>query len=494
MRKYFFKITSFQATLLLVLVTILSSCTKEEETLVLPTPSNFAVEISNVLAFSADLEWTAATISDNSKITYDVYLNGVKIEENLSGTVLKLNGLSSNTSYSGKITAKSSNGKTRQRNFSFATTDDPSPGSFKITIADIAINSAIINWTASVLPDNGTIAYDLLLDGEIIAENLEVNTFALSDLLGFKKYTVKVVAKSIANKTNTQQEDFTTLGTPPSSFPLSVTETQPNWVVIDWVAPTVEDGSSFHYAVYLNDERIFDFLTPTAHGWTFQDLNEGEEYTIKIVASSSNGTATEETINYTTIVWPRPSDFSISAEHITSASIVVNWTASTMTDGTSVVYYLYLDGVQVHPEFTYIGGTTYTIENLDSNRAYVIKVVAEEAKYHKTIEKEINFTTYPVHPSITVDKATLYTKFSTYFAEQLNVKFNQSIWDVNIIKFHAGKTLDIPSFIFYTSAISSPTLSVPDYFTVLSFKYGYVLIQDSGTTYIVDFTVVEETN
>ncbi|MEN8139261.1 MAG: fibronectin type III domain-containing protein [Bacteroidota bacterium] len=482
----------------LVLMSVFISCADEEQVIIVPTPSDFEIGIKNILPYSVDLEWTASTASDGSTIKYDIYLGGSIIKENHTSTKYVLEGLNSKSFYLGKIIANSSNGKSKEELFEFITKEDLAPSVFEVTVGSISTTNATISWTEATLPNNEEVVYDLYLDDILIKNDITTTEFLLENLSPFKKYTIKIVAKSKTNKGTYQEITFKTLGTPPSQFPLAIEDTSPAGITVYWTTPTVEDGSFIYYQIYVDNEKVGQYTinedSNNITDYYIRGLEEGKEYTVKIIAVASNNTSTEESITFTTRTYPSPSDFEISIKYETSDLIIVNWTPSTMEDGTQVIYFLYLNGEQAHPEYTHLGGLKYKLENFDPNTEYTVKLVAEETKFRKTTEKEFTFTSHSIHPGIDVEKATLYRMHSTYFPGQLNVKFTQNIESVDVVGFHGGVNIEIPSYILYPSAISSPKLSLSDYNEIGYLKYGYVLIKENGVTYILDFNVVIETN
>ncbi len=77
----------------------------------------FQVEVQNVTDRGATITWSRP---EGSNITYKIYLNDELIEDNFGQTAYTFTGLSSETPYSGKITATDGN-QTTTVNFSFNT-------------------------------------------------------------------------------------------------------------------------------------------------------------------------------------------------------------------------------------------------------------------------------------------------------------------------------------------------------------------------------------
>lgn len=487
-----------------ILSLLITSCSPDEEN---PSPETEFPVISEITTTeitdsSASLSWTAS-ISNGSDLSFDIFLENNKVAESITDFNWTFEGLEELTSYSGRIIALSKSGNTREKSFSFTTVENPVPPAIEISITEIATKSALVTWTTTGVEGNSEIVYDLYLNGTLKEEDLNTNSLALEDLTPFKQYTIEIIANSNMGKTFNAKNTFQTLGTPPSSFPLSIDngddwdDLDPHWLIINWTPPTVEDGSPLSsYEVYLNDVLIMNFLNRADDDFLFSFLDEGTTYTVKVVAKAVNKTQTEEKITFTTITHPELTDFEAEVTSITSSSAKISWTSSTDPEGGRVHYFINLDGVRYPGSHTFTYSTSYEFDNLTPNTTYTVKVIAEKSEGHpqKILEKEINFTTdYIAHPTLQVEKAVLYTPNSQFFGGQLNVMFTESIEGMEIQEFNAGGVA-IENFIINSSSISSSVLSTTDYATINSEKKGYVLVKDNEITYKLDFDIVEESN
>ncbi|NDV14582.1 hypothetical protein GO009_00970 [Muricauda sp. TY007] len=494
MKKYFLFLFS-----LLIL-----SCSKDEESSVqesiVPVVSD--IKTTEITSSSAMLKWTAS-ISDKSKLSFKVFLEGSLVAENVTSSFLKLENLEELTKYSGKVVASSNKGKTSEKVYSFTTVQAPSPTGFEINVNEITSNSAQLTWTSSTIEGDSEISYEVYLNDDLLQENFNGTSLLLEELESFKEHAVEVVAVGSNGKKKSAQSSFKTLGVPPTSFPLSVgnsinglEDLDPYGLQVTWTPPTVEGGYDYDYNIYLDNVLVLENLVSTADSYIFEGLNEGETYTVEIVAKALNETETIETITFTTLTHPELTDFDVEITSFDSTSASVEWTPSTYPEDKEVVYSVYLDGVQQQPSNTYILETNYLIEGLEPNTQYEVVVVAvmKEEHFTKTLEKEIVFTTdYAEHPTLQVTEAVLYTPESEFFAGQLFVKFSENIENINISKFSAGN-ISIDSFIFYPTSISSGIFSAEDYNTISMDKTGYVHVVDNGKIYKINFDIVEETN
>lgn len=494
--------------LYLLAVFVFVSCSNDNDSpsnTEMPVLSNFTVNTANTNITSINLEWTAATMSDNSPITYDVYLDEVRVGQNLAGTSFTINSLESETSYTGKVVAKSSQGLVKEKTYSFITKKNETPSAFEFDVEVLSKSEARITWTASTVTSGSAILYDLIVyddyfNEETIIEDVSELTYVLSDLYHGSVNQLTIVAKTEAGATTSVEKTFQTYGTPPSDFTLSYEQITPDFLVISWGEhPTVSDGSNYKYDLYVNGELLRSFNNEGDTDTVLQDLVEGAEYTVLLVADASiyNNTQTEATISFTAETYPAPADdFELSVTTMSATKLFLDWTPSSTENETTVIYYLYVNGERINPSNYYSSYQGAILEDLLPDTEYTIRVEADATGYFKTVSKSITFRTYPVHPTIAVEQAVLYETGSQFFEQQLNVSFNQNIENVDITYFHAGKELDIPNFIFYPSAISSPTLDLIEesYFFYIYYPYGYVLVRENGTSYIVDFDVVLGSN
>ncbi|MGB1041801.1 MAG: fibronectin type III domain-containing protein [Tenacibaculum sp.] len=484
----------------LFVISFIIACSSEtEKQIYIPTITN--TEISNITGSSATLNWEAS-IEDNSKLTYDLFLDNKLI---ISQTNLKqwhFKDLQETTSYNGKIIVKSTADETSEAYFNFTTTNHPTPSTVEITFNDITTTTATINWTEASIDNNSDILYDIYINDELKEESFNNLSLELKQLTAFKEYNIKIVAKSSNKKTSSSEKKFTTLGIPPSSFPLTIKNSDDwddldaHWLKINWTPPTAQDGYEYYYTIYLDDEIDFNYLQGTTNSYSFTELEEGKTYTVKIVANSSNNTTTEETITFTTIVHPEISDFEIKVDSYSATTAYITWTEATYPDGTEVNYDLYLNGEKQNPDLTPIFGLGYNLKDLSPNTFYTLKIIANKDIGHpvKSLSKEINFTTdYDKHPNLTVTEAILYTKNSTYFGGQLQVKFSSDISSISIDKFSAGDII-INNFSTYSSAILSNSLSDEKYQQIYNKGKGFIRVTENGTTYRIDFNIIEQTN
>ena len=393
---------------------------------------------------------------------------------------------------------KSTAGKTNEATFEFTTNEDEAPSAFELEVTINSKSEANISWTAATLTTGDNVIYDLFLedltlDRETVINDVTDLTYNFSQLFYTSEYNIRVVAKSPTGKSTQAEANFQTFGTPPSEFTLTYEEINPGYLVLNWEHPTVEDGSGFGYELYLDNELYTSFGSQGDDSIALIDLEEGREYRARLVAIGYNNTETEASLTFTTRIYPHPSAFEITIHQISEKEVFVDYTDSTMDDGTQVIYFLYINDERYNRGF-YYGPGGIRVDGLEPDNDYVFRIEAEEVAFRQRTSAEGSLTIPPVHPTLTVDEAVLYLRGSAFFEEQVNVGFSGNIESYDIFEFHLGLDIDIPSFLLYPSAISSPRLSNEDYGFYQEQPTGFVKLRDAGIEYMIPFDVTTATN
>ncbi len=90
-----------------------------------PTPEISNINVNSITNTGATLNWDIATISDNSQITYNIYIDGDLVTSSLENTSFSFEDLEPNTLYEGVLLAISTNQKSAALDFDFTTLPDP---------------------------------------------------------------------------------------------------------------------------------------------------------------------------------------------------------------------------------------------------------------------------------------------------------------------------------------------------------------------------------
>src|SRR5688500_14798414 len=96
------------------------------------------------------------------------------------------------------------------------------PGVFQATVSNVTINTAQLNWTPSVDPENGQVTYTVTLGNDTLSKNQSGTQIAFSNLQLKTFYAGNIIAYD-ANGNNTKTAfSFTTGDHPsPSDFTIS---------------------------------------------------------------------------------------------------------------------------------------------------------------------------------------------------------------------------------------------------------------------------------
>ncbi|MDY8135099.1 fibronectin type III domain-containing protein [Aquimarina sp. 2201CG5-10] len=138
-------------------------------------PNDFSIEVTQITNNSALLKWNSAIDPDGDTITYTVFIEENEIQSQVSTTEFLLDGLTDQTSYSGKVVASDGKTGTSESTFSFTTTNTS--------------NEFTIAWQKSLggtLNDDGYAIYQTSDQGYIVAGSAESNDGDISDNKGGK--------------------------------------------------------------------------------------------------------------------------------------------------------------------------------------------------------------------------------------------------------------------------------------------------------------------
>ena len=91
-----------------------------------------------------------------------------------------------------------------------STINNNPPGAFTITISDYSSDTAKINWTRAVDPDNDSVTYKIYLNDTLKAQDFKELNYTFRNLAELKSYDVKVVAVDSKLKETPSSMNFTT--------------------------------------------------------------------------------------------------------------------------------------------------------------------------------------------------------------------------------------------------------------------------------------------
>jgi hypothetical protein len=497
---------------LVLLIAAFSACTKNQDNVNKP-PQSFTVSVADVKPTTAQLNWTAAKDPENQAVTYSVELKGQVVATGLSVTNFKLETLTENTSYTGKVIAKDPAGITTESSFSFSTANFPAPSAFTVSLFKASYKTLEIMWSASTLPDNGAVTYDVYVNNTFRAGNITTQNYSVTGLQPQTQYTIKVVAKSAAGKsTESIAQLATVVNQPPGSFSISKIDNGVAIVNIEVTKPVDPENEQLSYfSIIDNVEK--QIYPNTGSGTTFtyriEGLSSATQHSIAVKAKDEGGASvTSNVINVKTYhqpendfaITPVPEGTKVAVEFITATEQQINISSSRYLVGND---WKFLTGA----------GVTYTAQPDGKTK---IKILIDDAALRSgfNIKFQLNLRWTP--EDISTNSALVnYTHFTATnakvsqarikgpgaFPPQWTVNFENCIiseyssWDVEAIVFDnisfasfAGFALCFPSKIGYYTGNATNT----QYTHLKTKTTGYIIVKDAGGYHKLDFTYTWE--
>jgi len=371
--------------LIIASIALVLSCSKDEtnpEPEIELEPSSFEISAKTVGYNFADIQWTASLISDKSKIVYDIYLNDELKAKDLETLNYRFEQLEPQTTYKLEVIAKSEYETQVVVSYSLTTIDTPSPDAIILKLEELLTDKITISW---VNPDPAqNLTYAIYLDDVLKAENLDVNAYTFTELLGNKLYRIKLIAKNEFDKTVESTLELTTNDyADPSDFNLSVESVTGDGGKIVWSASESEDLT---YRILLDgaeqakELKVLDF--------EFKSLSLNTRYVATVEAMNKHGKIKRKTVEFTTLEAEGPADFKIFIENVTHESALVRWE----TTGDKNVTLSYKVTVNGFLKGEALNDNQLVLDRLQADKLYQLRIEAKNA-YSKTLEKTTEFTT-----------------------------------------------------------------------------------------------------
>ncbi len=144
----------------------------------------------------------------------------------------------------------------------FGCSDDDSnevfPSEFTISVSDVGLNHAVINWSQSTDPNGSRITYDLFFNGKLITSKTEDLTYRFEELNENQMYMVEVIATNDQGNRTTSTLGFGTKeNLPPTAFEILEAKNSPDdpvKIFIKWKASTDPEGGEIKYNLFVNGE------------------------------------------------------------------------------------------------------------------------------------------------------------------------------------------------------------------------------------------------
>ncbi|TCI84358.1 fibronectin type III domain-containing protein [Tenacibaculum sp. M341] len=394
---------------------LLFGCSDEEVTPTPPpNPSSITITSKNITVSEFTIDWTASTIEGDQGVVYDIYLDDNKVTSDLDALTYTFSDLDAETTYSVKVTSKSNEFETTSTQMIDVTTSiKPTPSNITITSKDITISGFTIDWTASTIEGDQGVVYDIYLDDNQVASDLDALTYSFSNLDAETTYNVKVTSKSNEfGTTSTQMIDVITLAKPnPSDTTITSKDITVSGFTIDWTASTIEGNQGVAYDIYLDDNQVASDLD--ALTYSFSDLDAETTYNVKVTSKSNEfGTTSTQMIDVTTLNAPKPNDFNISLNSTGTTNASISWSSLTIDGPGGVLADIYINN---NEESTGVTSSGWVFTGLTPNTNYTVKIVARSSEFGTTLEKEITFVTEPLPTTFEVTSAEIYPRTTGTF-------------------------------------------------------------------------------
>jgi hypothetical protein len=497
---------------IVLLLTILASCSKGSKNEENKPPQSFTVSVSNATYNSATLNWTAAKDPENATVTYSIELNNQAVGSGVSATSYSLQSLTKNTNYTGKVTASDPSGNKTSASFNFSTGDAPTPSDFTVKMDSASNKSIALSWTASTLPGNAVVTYDVYVNGIVKGVNLAGTKYVAVTLLPNTDYAVKVVAKSADGKSLEKTANYKTKeNIAPAA--VTITEVKHGFSYVTVSGTKASDADKDVLTWYIVKNNVESAIqAPDNTGATFtytaKGLNENEAHTIAIrIKDEFGATITSNAISTTTYKAPASPAISVNQE---GNKVVVQWINTTLDqfDVGNSLYYIAGSAkamtvaklaTTVQPDNTTLVKLSLDLSEFVLGTPQTIKVSLNWGDANSSIitsSNTISFTRNTYTPTIaTVSSAKINgpgqfpPQFFIYFTNCVISEYEN--WDIEEVKFDNVEIIN-----FLLPAICDPMK--PGYFTgnVTNEQYtylktkntGYVVIKDAGGLHKIDFT------
>ncbi|WP_054722318.1 fibronectin type III domain-containing protein [Marinifilum fragile] len=257
------------------------------------------------------------------------------------------------------------------------------PSNFNISVKELTYNSAEIQWTASLISDKSKIVYDVYLNDELKAKNLENLSYRFEELEAVTTYNLEVIAKSTYDTQVIVSYDITTKDTPsPGAIALKMDELSTDQIKVSWA--NSDPTQTLSYAIYLDDVLKAENLTVST--FTFSELEGNKLYHIKLVGKNEFNKTVESKLDLTTNDYADPSDFTLSVESVTGNGAKIVWGSS---ESENLTYRVLLNTVEHAKDLKVL---EFEFKSLTYNTQYIATVVATN-EHGKTKSKQIEFTT-----------------------------------------------------------------------------------------------------
>ncbi len=351
------------------------------------SPANLLVTVTTESALT--VTWESST--DNVAVTgYGVMIGdeaAVALDEN--ALTYTFENLEEYTQYTVKVYAMDAAGNTSADSEVEGMTLDVTAPEFMPNLASSEIGEETfkVRWDAATDAGSGVAGYEVQLGEETPMEvTADVTDYTFINLNPYTNYSVRILAKDEAgNKTDFSDalEVMTTDVTAPTApGNLSVTETTGTTVTVTWESST-DNVAVTGYGVMIGDEAAVA-LDENALTYTFENLEEYTQYTVKVYAMDAAGnTSSDSEVEGMTLDVTAPEFMpNLASSEIGEETFKVSWDAATDA-GSGVAGYEVQLGEETPMEVA-ADVTDYTFTELNPYTNYSVRILAKDAGGNKT--------------------------------------------------------------------------------------------------------------
>lgn len=304
-----------------------------------------------------------------------------------------------------------------------------------LTSSNLTATSVTLNWTASNSSDIAS--YDIYRGGTFIT-NVSATTYNATGLSNSTQYTFSVRAKDESGNVATGTDVTITTSTPADTTPpnsvtnLTVSNLGETTLTLNWTVSTSSDIAS--YDIYRGATFLAN-VSGVTYGVT--GLNRSTQYTFSVRAKDNSGnvtSGTDITISTTADVTAPNNVTNLTTSNLSTASVTLNWNASTSPDVTG--YNIY-NGVTL---VTNTASTSYTVTGLTSAIQYTFYVKAKDGANNVASGTSVTVTT------VTMDTTTfLYLNGVSDYLKIPSLTFDKVVMDAS----YAPNPQDVTSSMRY---------------------------------------------
>ncbi len=170
-------------------------------------PSTFEISITDDSYLTATISWSQSFDPENGSVLYNVIIDDTVVAQGLSDRVFNFENLVPSTSYSINVVAYDSELSERLQSITLTTTGNSSPLPFEILDIEVSNVSASIFWEDAIDPENDTVLYNVVLEGNTVIEGLSNTFHTIENLQPNQLYEGLIVA--VDSEGNATEINFT---------------------------------------------------------------------------------------------------------------------------------------------------------------------------------------------------------------------------------------------------------------------------------------------